>query len=103
MTEALLAECAVYFRPAHLQDIVIERSEAESKCGWPVCGNALVLSRRLSSHSLAFGLSDEEEPYRFCSRACMAVSGAFTRKKNGGWSIYSTRRPSGLVGKLHTC
>ena len=30
--EALLRECAAWFRPQHLQDIVIERSEAEGRC-----------------------------------------------------------------------
>lgn len=30
--ETLLRECATWFRPQHLQDIVIERSEAEGRC-----------------------------------------------------------------------
>lgn len=72
VTEAVLRECSVWFRPSHLQDIVIERSEAEGTCGWPGCGNSLP-SWRLAA-PMVFDLSDGEQLGRFCDRACMAVS-----------------------------
>lgn len=72
VTEALLRECTVWFRPKHLEDIIIERSEAEGMCGWPGCRNLLpswgLRARRV------FNMLDEEVAGRFCTRACMAVS-----------------------------
>lgn len=72
VTEALLRECAVWFRPSHLRDIVIERSEAESVCGWPACRNSLP-SWALTA-PLVFDLPDGEESGRFCGKTCMTVS-----------------------------
>ncbi|CAM9976587.1 unnamed protein product, partial [Scytosiphon promiscuus] len=68
--EALLRECAVWFRPQHVQDIVIERSEAEGRCGWPGCSNRLP-SWRLAA-PMVFDLPEGEQLGRFCDRSCMA-------------------------------
>lgn len=71
VTEALLHECALWFRPKHLQDIVTERSEAESICGWPGCRNPLP-SWGLAAARVFHG-PDGVESGRFCYKACMAV------------------------------
>ncbi|CAM9872933.1 unnamed protein product [Ectocarpus fasciculatus] len=73
--EALLRECAAWFCPQHLQDIVIERSEAEGRCGWPGCGNKLP-SWRLAA-PLVFDLPEGEQLGRFCERSCMAKTKVF--------------------------
>ncbi|CAN0401306.1 unnamed protein product, partial [Ectocarpus sp. 12 AP-2014] len=73
--EALLRECATWFCPQHLQDIVIERSEAEGRCGWPGCSNKLP-SWRLAA-PLVFDLPEGEQLGRFCERSCMAKTKVF--------------------------
>eukprot|EP00903_Cladosiphon_okamuranus_P014819 g13724.t1 len=73
--EALLRECAAWFRPQHLQDIVIERSEAEGRCGWPGCGKKLPPWRLAAP--LVFDLPEGEQLGRFCERACMAKTNIY--------------------------
>lgn len=73
VSEALLRECAAWFRPSDLEQIVIERSEAEGRCAWPPCLNSLPAWRLAAP--LVFDLPEGEQLGRFCGRACMAVRG----------------------------
>lgn len=71
VTDALLRECAIWFRPSHLQDIIIERSEAEALCGWPACRNPLHTWAKTAT--LVFEVPGGENSARFCGKACAAV------------------------------
>lgn len=86
--EALLRECAAWFRPQHLQDIVVERSEAEGRCA-----SSRVVSRRIFSlsHSIFRGREREREELqnlRSNRRTFVPIGFKSNATRGGGWTVH---------------
>ncbi|CAM9898429.1 unnamed protein product, partial [Choristocarpus tenellus] len=70
-----LRECVVWFLPSHLEDIIIEKSEAEGICGWPLCRTSLSAWER-GKYRIVVNemkiMDREENAWRYCSETCMS-------------------------------